>query len=105
MMVADHSKGGREFKSAVRAAGMAPPPERLDPRHRAILSTLRQSQGRAFDLAYVNAQLQAQAVTLLQRYAKSGRTKPLRAFAQNGPGPQQRTGRCRPPTIEPAGCL
>jgi putative membrane protein len=84
-MIADHGKAGREFKVAVKAAGISPPPpERPDPRQKAILSNLRKTLGTMFDQAYVDAQLQAheEAVALFQRYAQNGRNQPLKAFAQ-----------------------
>jgi putative membrane protein len=83
-MMADHGKTGREFKSAVKTAGISVPPERPDARQKAILSKLRKAPGATFDQAYVDAQLQAhkEAVALFQRYAQNGRNQPLRAFAQ-----------------------
>jgi len=83
-MISDHTKAGEEFKSAVQAANVSPPPpEQPDARQKATLAKLRNAQGSAFDKAYVAAQLKAheQAVSLFKRYAKNGRTAPLKAFA------------------------
>jgi putative membrane protein len=83
-MIADHTKAGSEFKSAVQAANMMAPAERPDAKQRATLAKLRSSQGAAFDKAYVDAQLKAhkEAVSLFSTYSKTGRTAPLKEFAQ-----------------------
>jgi putative membrane protein len=83
-MIADHTKAGEEFKSAVQAADVSPPPrEQPDARQKATLSKLRNAQGSAFDKAYVAAQLKAheQAVSLFRAYAKNGHTAQLKDFA------------------------
>jgi putative membrane protein len=83
-MISDHTKAGEDFKSAVSAAKVSPPPpERPDARQQLTLAKLRNAQGSAFDKAYVAAQLKAheQAVTLFRRYSKNGHTAPLKEFA------------------------
>jgi putative membrane protein len=85
-MIKDHTKAGEDFKSAVQAANVSPPPaEEPDAKQKSTLNKLRNAQGGAFDQAYVSAQLAAhkEAVTLFRNYSKSGRTAPLKAFAQN----------------------
>jgi putative membrane protein len=49
-----------------------------------LLAKLRSAHGPAFDRAYLSAQLggHKEAVALLRKYAKSGRTPQLKEFAQ-----------------------
>jgi len=85
-MIADHTKAGEEFKSAVQEANVSPPPaEKPDAQQNATLTKLRNAKGASFDQAYVNAQLSAhkEAVALFRNYSKSGRTAPLKQFAGN----------------------
>ena len=85
-MVADHTKLGQEFKSAVKAANItAPLPEQPGAKQKAALSKLRSAQGTAFDTAYLTEQLAGhkEAVSILRKYAKSGRTPQLKEIAQN----------------------
>jgi putative membrane protein len=85
-MVADHTKLGQEFKSAVQAANISPSPrEQPNAKQKATLSKLRSAHGPAFDRAYLAAQLSGhkEAVSLLRKYAKNGRTPQLKEFAQN----------------------
>jgi len=84
-MIQDHRKAGEDFKAAVQAANISPPPaEEPDAKQKATLTKLRSAQGAAFDKAYVSAQLAAhkEAVSLFRNYSKSGRTAPLKDFAQ-----------------------
>jgi len=84
-MISDHTKAGEDFKVAVLGANISPPPpEEPDAKQKATLGKLRSSQGAAFDRAYVSAQLNAhrEAVSLFRNYAKSGRTAPLKDFAE-----------------------
>jgi putative membrane protein len=85
-MIKDHTKAGEDFKAAVQAANVSPPPaEEPDGKQKATLAKLRNAQGEAFDKTYVTAQLAAhkEAVSLFRSYGKSGRTAPLKEFAQN----------------------
>jgi len=84
-MIADHAKVGQEFRSAIEAANIAAPlPEDLDAKQKSVLSKLRNTKGLAFDGAYLTAQLAGHkaAVSLLRKYAKSGRTPQLKEVAQ-----------------------
>ena len=84
-MISDHTKAGKDFKAAVQEANISPPPpEQPDAKQKAILAKLEKAQGAAFDKAYVNAQLNAhkEAVSLFRNYSKSGKTEPLKSFAQ-----------------------
>ena len=84
-MISDHTKAGKEFKSAVQEANISPPPaEQPDAKQKAILAKLQKAQGAAFDKAYINAQLNAhkEAVSLFRTYSKGGKTEPLKSFAQ-----------------------
>jgi putative membrane protein len=82
-MIADHTKAGNEFKSTLQSANITPPPEEPDAKQKATLSKLSKAKGKAFDQAYVNAQLQAhqEAVSLFRNYSKAGKTEPLKNFA------------------------
>jgi len=73
-----------ELKSAAHAANLTPPPEQPDAKQKALLSKLRTAHGPAFDQAYLAAQLKGhkQAIPLLRKYAKSGRTAQLKEVAQ-----------------------
>jgi putative membrane protein len=83
-MISDHTKAGQEFKSALQAADISPPPEQLDAKQKATLAKLQKEQGAAFDKAYISAQLTGhqQAVALFRNYSKAGKTAPLKDFAQ-----------------------
>jgi putative membrane protein len=83
-MIEDHTKLGQELKSAAQAANISPPPEQPDAKQKAALSKLRSAHGPAFERAYLAAQLAGhkQAVSLLRKYAKSGRTAQLKEVAQ-----------------------
>jgi putative membrane protein len=83
-MIENHTKLGQEFKFAAQAANISPPPEQPDAKQKAALSKLRSAHGPAFDRAYLAAQLAGhkQAVSLLRKYAKSGRTAQLKEVAQ-----------------------
>jgi putative membrane protein len=84
-IIADHTKVGQEFKSALQAANISPPPpEQPSAKQKAALSKLRSAQGSAFDRAYLTAQLAGhrEAVALLRNYVKSGRTAQLKELAQ-----------------------
>jgi len=85
-MIKDHTKAGNDFRSAVAEAHISPPPrEEPNAKQTATLAKLKNAQGAAFDKAYVSAQLAAhkEAVSLFGKYAKSGRTGPLKQFAQS----------------------
>ena len=85
-MIKDHTKAGKDFKSAVGETRISPPPpEELDAGQKAALAKLKNAQGTAFDKAYVSVQLTAHkgAVSLFGAYARTGRTAPLKPFAQS----------------------
>lgn len=84
-MIADHIKVGNGFKSAMEAANISLPAlGQPDAKQKAALLKLRRAQGPAFDRAYLTGQLvgHKEAVSILRRYAKSGRTTQLKEFAQ-----------------------
>jgi putative membrane protein len=83
-MIADHTKAGQDFETAVQAAKVPPPPEEPNAKQKNTLAKLRNARGAAFDRAYINAQLTAhkEAVSLFRTYAKNGRSAPLKEFAQ-----------------------
>ena len=85
-MIKDHTKAGNDFRSAVAEAHISPPPrEEPNAKQKATLAKLKNARGAAFDKAYVSAQLAAhkEAVSLFGKYSKSGRTAPLKKFAQS----------------------
>jgi putative membrane protein len=83
-MIADHTKVGEEFKTALQVANISPPPEQLNAKQKIALLKLQKAQGPAFDKAYLRAQLAGhkEAVALLRKYAKTGRTPQLKELAQ-----------------------
>jgi putative membrane protein len=84
-LVEDQTKVGQDFKSALEAANISPPaPQQLNAKQKAALSKLQSAHGPAFDKAYLTAQLRGgkEAVSVLRKYAKSGRTAQLKEFAQ-----------------------
>jgi putative membrane protein len=83
-MIDDHTKAGREFKTAVQAANVPPPKEQPDAKQKATLAKLQNATGTAFDQSYVSAQLKAhkEAVALFRNYARVGKAAPLKTFAQ-----------------------
>jgi putative membrane protein len=84
-MIKDHTKAGNDFNAVEEANISPPPPEEPDVKQNATLAKLKSAQGAAFDKAYVSAQLTAhnEAVSLFRNHAKSGRTTPLKQFAQS----------------------
>jgi putative membrane protein len=84
-MVDDHTKIGQDFKDAVQAANIPPRLlEQPDAKQKAALAKLQRAHGPAFDRAYLTAQLggHKEAVSLLRKYSKSGRTPQLKEFAE-----------------------
>ncbi|MBO0763704.1 MAG: DUF4142 domain-containing protein [Hyphomicrobiaceae bacterium] len=84
-MIADHTKIGKDFSSAVGVANIAlPAPEEPSAKQKALLAKLRSAKGPAFDKAYLAAQVTGhkEAVSVLRKYAKSGRTAEFKQFAQ-----------------------
>jgi putative membrane protein len=85
-MIAEHMKIGNGFKAAMAAASISlPAPGQPNAQQKATLSKLRSAQGPAFDTAFLTAQLAGhkEAVSVLRKYAKSGRTAQLKEFAQS----------------------
>jgi len=83
-MIDDHTKAGQDFKTAVTAAGIAPPKDALDLSHQAIYAKLRLFTTEAgFDASYISAQLRAleDAVALFRDYSSTGPTPALKEFA------------------------
>ncbi|WP_437412470.1 DUF4142 domain-containing protein [Sinorhizobium meliloti] len=82
MMVADHTKASQELKVAAGEAKVTVPTQMID-KHAAQLQKLQNAQGETFDKAYLEAQLVAhqEALKLMQSYAQSGDSEPLKAHA------------------------
>jgi putative membrane protein len=84
-MMTEHAKIGEDFKAVLQSANVSlPAPEQPDAELRAEFSKLQEVQGSAFDRAYLSAQLDGhkEAVAILRKYAKTGRTPQLKEFAQ-----------------------
>lgn len=79
-MVADHTKTSQELKSA--ATGVQIPAD-MDSSHQSKLDKLRGLNGADFDKQYISDQQSAHkdAVSLFDRYAKSGDNAGLKAWA------------------------
>lgn len=82
-MVTDHTAAGSKFKQAVSEAKLAPPPEKLDASHQAILDELKARNGTAFDKAYVDVQHKAhvETVEMLDAYSKDGDNARMKQLA------------------------
>jgi putative membrane protein len=82
-MITDHNLAAAKFKQALADAKIAPPSEKLDAKHQAIIDKLKAANGAAFDAAYIEAQTSAhmEAVDLLKAYARDGDNPRLKAFA------------------------
>ncbi|MQX97108.1 DUF4142 domain-containing protein [Sinorhizobium medicae] len=91
MMVADHTKASQELKVAAGEAKVTVPTQMID-RHAAQLQKLQNAQGETFDKAYIEAQLFAhqEALKLMQSYAQSGDSEPLKAHATKASAVVQR---------------
>ena len=83
-MATDHSASNDKLVSTVQSAQLPPPPTGLDPEQQEIMDTLSTASGRAFDRAYIDAQMRAQedAVQLFSTYAREGDNPELKSFAQ-----------------------
>jgi putative membrane protein len=84
-MIEDHTKLEEDYRSAMQAASISlPAAVQPGAKPRAVLSKLQRAQGPAFDKAYLTAQLAGhkEAVSVLRRYSKLGRTPQIKEFAQ-----------------------
>ena len=83
-MIADHSQTTGQLKTLATAqdVGRALPTE-LDPRHKAMLDTLKAASHAAFDKTYLDQQTVAhqEALLLHANYASKGKFDRLKAFA------------------------
>lgn len=83
-MIADHTATTAKLKplAALQEVGRALPTE-LDPRHQAMIDTLKGASGEAFDKAYLDQQAVAhqEALRLHGNYAANGDKAPVKAFA------------------------
>ncbi|OLP59304.1 hypothetical protein BJF93_04215 [Xaviernesmea oryzae] len=80
-MVADHTKAGKEMKTAAKMPKSAKPD--LAPKHAAMMKQLEAAKGAEFQTMYVDMQVQAhnEAVDLFSGYSKSGDDPALKQFA------------------------
>ena len=83
-MVDDYSSTANRLKEAVSRAGLAPPPEKLDAPHQAMLDDLKAQDGASFDKAYIADQVQVlrDNADLFRSYATLGDNARLKRFAQ-----------------------
>jgi len=81
-MADDHSKANTKLAGLAKQADIALPIE-LDPEHKAIRTKLEKSDGAAFDLGYVDAQVQDHIKTaqLLEWEIDSGQDADIQHFA------------------------
>jgi putative membrane protein len=83
-MIHDHTQSTQMLLAAARQAGVpAAPPTTLDPRHQAMLDTLKAAPTPDFDRIYLQQQMQAhqEAAALHRNYAQNGDTAALRPVA------------------------
>lgn len=82
VMVRDHEDGAKRLAKLVEAAGL-PLPSGLDDEHRAMREHLGKLTGTAFDIAYMQGQLQdhQRTLQLLEYEIGSGQDQALREFA------------------------
>jgi putative membrane protein len=83
MIIADHTRLSSELQAAATAAGIAPPPPVLAPRHAQMLDRLQRTTATRFDQAYRQAQVVAhrEALALHRTYADRGDTPALKQAA------------------------
>ncbi len=83
-MVTDHTAAATKMKQAVADAKLAPPAEKLDAKHQALLDSLKKKDGASFDAAYVRAQQDGhvETVALFEAYAGGGDNARLQQFAR-----------------------
>ncbi|WP_443747185.1 DUF4142 domain-containing protein [Asticcacaulis solisilvae] len=82
-MVADHTKAGTAFKTAVAKVKDVTAPAALDDADQKKVDDLKTKTGDDFDKAYISLQKDAHsdAVSLFGNYAKNGTDETLKAFA------------------------
>jgi putative membrane protein len=83
-MVKDHQQTSKELKALVDSGKVkAPLPTALDAEHQKKLDDLRAKNGKDFDRAYDQIQVQAheEAVALFERYSQSGDNADLKQWA------------------------
>ena len=83
-IVSDHQKTSKELKALVDGGKVkASLPTALDADHQKKLDDLKAKQGKEFDRAYDQMQVQAheEAVALFEEYSKSGDNADLKAWA------------------------
>ena len=74
MMIADHTKSTSDVMSAAQADGMSPPPPMMTPKQKAMIDSLKRTNGEKRDLLYKKDQVLAHQETLAfqKEYAMSG---------------------------------
>jgi putative membrane protein len=82
-MIADHTKTSKELQSIVASDPNVPIPDALDGGHQSELDKLRTLNGGDFIKSYYDEQVSAHkaAVSLFERYAKSGDSAKLKSWA------------------------
>ena len=84
MMIRDHTSSSNMLKGAAEATGQGlAPPSAVPAVKQSELDKLQTLAKSDFDRAYIAGQVTAhqQALALLQRYARTGNSAPLKAFA------------------------
>jgi putative membrane protein len=83
--IAEHNEAASELTKSRQEAGVSYAPDgRMGPNVQNLLAQLGSLQGPAFDAAFANAQLMVQtdAVDQYGAYSQSGKSGPLRRYAQ-----------------------
>jgi len=83
--IAEHTEAASELAKSRQEAGVSYAPDgRMGPNVQNLLAQLGQLQGPEFDAAFANAQLMVQtdAVDQYGAYSQSGKSGPLRRYAQ-----------------------
>lgn len=86
-LVKDHTTSSKELMKLAKTAGvMAEPPTALDERHQAIVDSLKNEKGAAFDKAFADVQVQAhqEGIALFKGYSANGDNAELKSFAKKG---------------------
>lgn len=85
MMITDHTKSTSDVMAAAQADGVMAPPPMLTPKQKAMINSLKRTNGAKRDLLYKKDQIAAHQETLMfqKEYAMSGDKPNLKMAAGN----------------------